>query len=291
MSGANESRDSADHAVSATALPVRRVGVVGVGLIGGSVAMAVRRRGGHVVGIGRSAARLEQAAAAGVLDDYGTKASALAETDLVVVCTPVDRVAADVRAAASNTDAVLTDAGSTKATIVEACGAVPRFVGSHPMAGSEKTGWRNASADLFEGRVCVLTPTGATDAAAADRVDAFWQSLGGRTVRMSPPDHDTAVARVSHLPHFAAAALVAAAGPHTRVAAGGFRDTTRVAAGDAALWTSIARENAGPLSDALRDLSARLDAARAAIDAGQWDAIEAMLRKAADLRRAWGSEQ
>ena len=264
---------------------VQRLGVVGVGLIGGSVAMAAKKRlGCRVVGVGRSAAKLAPAVEAGVLDEAAGDAAALSGCDLVVVCTPVDRLAADVKAAARHApDAAITDAGSTKASIAAACAGLPTFVGAHPMAGSEKTGWRHASADLFEGRVTALTPREGSP--VADRVEAFWRSLGSRTVRMDAAEHDRAVARVSHAPHFAAAALVAAAAD-TRLAAGGFRDTTRVAAGDPALWTAIARENAGPLAEALGDLSGRLLAMKAAVEAERWDAVEAMLAKAAERRRS-----
>ena len=285
MPGANEQDGSADHAHWPQTL-----GVVGVGLLGGSVALAAKRANPdvRVIGVGRSLYRLQQAAEAGVLDEPAADVDAVSAADLVVVCTPVDRVAADVTSALKHVsdDAVVTDVGSTKATIITACGDRPRFVGSHPMAGSEKTGWRHASADLFDRRTCVVTPGPASEVSAVDRVDAFWRSLGSRTVRMDAASHDVAVARVSHLPHFAAAAVVAAAGEATELAAGGFADTTRVAAGDPALWTAIARENAGPVSAALEDLSRRLLAMKTAVDLGQWDAFEAMLDKAATLRRS-----
>ena len=283
--------------------PPRCVAIVGVGLIGGPVAMAVTRRmpDTPVIGLGRSQQSLDKAVGAGVLNAGCTTPQRLVElaadfggaVDLVVVCTPVDRIPKDLRTVASVLkDAVLTDAGSTKGSLARAAETLPRpsqYVPAHPMAGSEKTGWRHARADLFEGRVCVVTPTPRSSADAEARVVRFWQSLGCRVVRMDADAHDHAVARVSHLPHLTASALMNVVGAETDLAAGGLADTTRVAAGDADLWTAIVQENAVAVTDCLSALGGELEAMRSEIAAADWDAVRARLDRAAKLRQTLDS--
>jgi prephenate dehydrogenase len=234
------------------------IAVVGVGLIGGSIAAAARRRGiaGRIIGIGRNAARLDVARRAGLIDVAATDLVAAAEADLVIVCMPVDRIASDVLAIAPTLAAgsLITDAGSTKGTIcraVQSSLARPaRFVGSHPLAGSEKGGWEHADASLFEGRVCVVTPVEETPPEVLDRVSDFWRALGLRVRQMTPEDHDRALAVTSHLPHLAASALASLLTEgETGLAATGFRDTTRIASGDPDLWTAIFLQNAEPVVD------------------------------------------
>ena len=251
------------------------VAVVGVGLIGGSIGMALRARGlaREVVGVGRDMARLEEARGHGAIDRATVDmASGLAEADVVVVCTPVGRVAEDVRRASeiAPRSALITDAGSTKRTIVEAVEKSPRaaemFVAAHPMAGSEKTGAAHARADLYQDRVCVLTPSPRTPRGLVGRAREFWSSLGCRTVEMGPAEHDEVVAFTSHLPHALAASLAGSvpADWHA-LAAGAFRDVTRVAGADTELWTAIFRENRGPLMNAIGKLQDRLSALKYAL--------------------------
>jgi prephenate dehydrogenase len=190
--------------------------------------------------------------------------------------------------------ALFTDAGSTKGTIVrELDGRLPahvRFVGAHPLAGSEKQGAENARADLFDGRVCVLTPTATTDAAAVERATLFWQTLGCVIKRLTPEEHDLALATTSHLPHVVAAVLAAQLpSKWTPFAATGFRDTTRVAAGDPALWTAIARENAPALSLALDLFDQRLQELRRAVLDQDDDALTDLLTAGKKVRDALGS--
>jgi prephenate dehydrogenase len=169
--------------------------IVGVGLLGGSVGLAAKSRGlvRRVLGVGRDAGKLAEAAAAGVIHESTTDLAAAARTsDLMVFCTPVDLIGPQIleAAAACRPGAVLTDVGSTKRAIVAAvAGRLPprvHFVPSHPMAGSEKKGAAFARADLFENRATVVTPTADTDPGAADRVAGFWRALGSRVVVMSP---------------------------------------------------------------------------------------------------------
>src|SRR5205085_2898596 len=190
--------------------------IVGVGLIGGSIGLAARKRGiaRRIRGVGRRGGTLDRAAARGAVDEtFFDLKDAVPGSDLVIFCTPVDRIAEQVLEAASgcSVGTLLTDAGSTKSRIVRDIDKrLPRsvrFVGSHPLAGSEKRGPESAEADLFEGRWTLVTPTAATDLDALERVEAFWHALGSRTKRMTPEEHDQALAITSHLPHLVAAAL------------------------------------------------------------------------------------
>jgi prephenate dehydrogenase len=269
------------------------VAVVGVGLIGGSIAAALKSRGhrGRVVGVGRSADRLETAASAGLLDDFTTSPTAI-RADLWVVCTPVDRIAADVRAIADATHpgTLITDAGSVKGPICRELESLPggvTFVGSHPLAGSEQRGFEHARADLFQGRTCVITPPGDASPDDVARLTAFWRSLGLRVVRMTPEDHDEALAYTSHAPHAVAAALAAALTDAERpLTATGFADTTRIAAGDPDLWAAIFLQNADALERGLKRFAGRLDAIRAAITARDAAALKNLLRAAKTNRDA-----
>jgi prephenate dehydrogenase len=261
------------------------VAIVGVGLIGGSIGMALRARGlaDRVVGVGREPARLEEARGLGAVDAATTDLEqGVSRADVVVVCTPVDRVKPDVVRASglATAGALVTDAGSTKRTIVDAAQADPtaraKFVAAHPIAGSERSGVAHARADLFEGRVCVLTPTQQTPPDRLDRARGFWSALGCRVVELDPATHDAHFARTSHLPHALAAALASLVGPDlVPLAAGAYRDATRVAGADAALWAPIFLENRRSCLDALDDFDASLAAFRAALEAGDEAALRA----------------
>lgn len=273
--------------------------IVGVGLIGGSVGLAARRRGlaRHVVGVGRSADSLARARAAGAIDEAALDLpAAVRRADVAVFCTPVDRIAGQVLASAPGCapGTLLTDAGSTKATIVARLdGRLPdgvSFVGSHPLAGSEKRGPEHADADLFQGRLTVLTPGPHTDPAAVERTAAFWQALGSRARLMPPEEHDRALALTSHLPHLTAAALAGLLPDALReLTATGFRDTTRVAAGDPTLWSAIFAQNRDAVLQALARLTDRLGAFRTALEAGDWTTLDTLLAEAKKVRDALGS--
>jgi prephenate dehydrogenase len=273
--------------------------IVGVGLIGGSVGLAARRRhlAGRVLGAGRQPATLERARQLGAIDEACPDVNAaVRRADLAVFCTPVDLIAEQVLAAAPGCSpgTVLTDAGSTKAAIVAALdGRLPdgvAFVGGHPLAGSEKRGPEHADADLFEGRLTVLTPTPRTDPAALERTAAFWQALGCRVKTMAPEEHDRALALTSHLPHLLASALAGVLPPELReLTATGFRDTTRVAAGDPSIWTGIFAQNRPAVLEALARLEERLGRFRAALEAGDADALTELLAQAKTVRDALGN--
>jgi prephenate dehydrogenase len=220
----------------------------------------------------------------------------VAEAELVIVCTPVGHIAEHVREVARHCPegTLITDAGSTKGSIVTALdGHLPRgcrFLGSHPVAGSEKTGAASADANLFEGHVAIITPTRNTSAEDFDLVEEFWEGLGSVVIQMSPEDHDRALALTSHLPHAAAAALaVAIPEKHFRLGGSGLLDTTRLAAGDPELWKQILIENRENILTALEQYGAKLSALHAALRDNNQDALEQFLTLAKKNRDALGS--
>ena len=260
------------------------VTIVGVGLIGGSIGLALRARGlaDRVIGVGRDPARLAHAQRLGAIDEAAEDAvEAYSQSDLVVVCTPVSRIVDDVCRAAAHArpGCLITDAGSTKAAIVAGVEADPAaraaFVGAHPIAGSEASGVDHAHPSLFAGSVCVLTPTEHTDLRMVERARGFWSGLGCRVAALSPQAHDIALAKTSHLPHVAASALARAATPQVFPLAGGaFRDTTRVAAADGPLWASIFLANRAPLLAEVAQLQVALDEFRAGLERADRAALE-----------------
>ncbi len=274
--------------------------IVGVGLIGGSVGLAAKTAGlaTRVVGVGRDERTLERAVTLGAID-RGTKdlSEAVADADLVVVCTPVDRIAADILTAARSAPprAIITDAGSTKGNILrELAGQLPprgaMFIGSHPLAGSEKRGAAHGRADLFRDRLVVVTPTAETDLEALSVVELFWQRLGARVVRMDPFEHDKALAVTSHLPHAAASGLAGVTPLEwLNLSAGGFRDTTRVAAGDPDLWAAIFEANRDEVLAATDAYLRRMAQFRAALEGRDSAALVAWLTEAKQVRDALGS--
>ena len=273
---------------------LRTLAIVGVGLIGGSIGLAAKQRGlaGRVLGVGRQQASLDEALTVRAIDEAFLEITpAVRQADLTIFCTPVDRIAGQVLAAAPHCQAgaILTDAGSTKSAIVRAIdGQLPagvHFVGSHPLAGSEKRGPHFADARLFEGRVTIVTRTDQTDPTAWQRTADFWQALGSRVKLMDPETHDRALALTSHLPHLVASALAGILPPELAdLAASGFRDTTRVAAGDPVLWTGIFEQNRTALLASLTLLEDRLRRFRDAIDGADRAAVDRLLKDGKALR-------
>jgi prephenate dehydrogenase len=278
---------------------VKTLTIVGVGLIGGSIGLAARRRGvvKRVLGVSRDLAGVARAKALGIIDDGLLDLTEPVRcSELVIFCTPVDRIASQVLAAAPACapGTLLTDAGSTKAAIVRAVeGRLPPgvdFVGGHPLAGSEKRGLEHAHPDLFQGRLTILTQTPRTATKAVEEIAAFWTGLGAHVRVMDPEQHDRALALTSHLPHLAAAALSAILPPHLHdLVASGFRDTTRVAAGDPALWTGIFVQNRTAVLEALNQLEERLSQFRAALEKGDSAAFDALLAQAKKVRDTLGN--
>lgn len=273
-----------------------RLSILGVGLLGGSIGLAVRQRikGCQIAGYGHRRETLQKALALGALDEpYESAAAAVREADLVVLCTPVGNLPALLREIASDLreEAVVTDVGSTKRSVVESARqALPnhaRFVGSHPMAGSEKRGVEFARADLFEGAVCITTPADHTDPAALKAVEAFWQTLGMRITRLSPAEHDRLLADVSHLPHAVAAALVAIQEKQgLKLSGKGFADLTRIAAGDPGLWRDILLDNRDNVRRSIDQLIEELQRLYRLLDEeGSAPGVQAWLDAAARTRQ------
>jgi prephenate dehydrogenase len=272
--------------------------IIGVGLMGGAVGLAAKARGvvRRVTGVDRQSRQLEWAAARGAIDGWTHDlAEGVASADLVVVSIPVDQISDVILKAASRCrpGTVFTDVGSTKGNIVAAvAGKLPQgvdYVPAHPLAGSEKTGVENAVPDLFAQRLTVVTPLSDCNPQAVERVSEFWRSLGSRISLMTPDDHDRAVAVTSHLPHLVAA-TTARVTPRELLAltAGGFRDVTRIAAGDPRLWTAIFQANRESVLTALDAFSHRLSEFRKLLDAGDTAGLVEWLTEAKQVRDALG---
>jgi prephenate dehydrogenase len=283
-----------------TAEPPPRVAILGVGLIGGSLGMAWRRRGAcsEVVGFGRSADRLERARSLGAVDRGTTDlAAAVAGADVVVLATPVETAIALAPsvAAAVRAGALVTDVCSTKAAICRAMAAVlppgAAFVGGHPMAGLERAGVEAADPYLFENAVYVMTPAAGSPPWAVERLRRLVLASGAHAAVLPPERHDAWVAAVSHLPQLAAVALVNAAldadaadpAPPglLSLAGGGFRDTTRIASSPADTWWEVLDTNRGPVLAALDRFEASLAELRRAVTSGGREAVEEAFRRAA----------
>lgn len=271
---------------------VRRATIVGTGLIGGSVGMALRERGWHVSGTDARAGVAARAVELGALTAEGLDRTA----DLVVVATPVHAaggVIGEILTSGQwNPQVIVTDVGSVKGPLVDAIDH-PRFVGGHPMAGSEQVGVEGATRDLFVGATWVLTPTATTDPDAYASVRNVLAELGADVVALAPAQHDALVAVVSHVPHLTAATLMdLAAGlgqEHAallQLAAGGFRDMTRIAAGQPSIWPDICDDNAEAIVDTLDLLIEALSAMRRRVAERDHESLLAILGRAASARRA-----
>jgi len=275
------------------------LGIVGVGLIGGSIGLAARRSGkfGDLVGAGRNPGKLAKAKSLGCIDEgHGDLGVLARRADVIVFCTPVDQIVAQVISIAGQCKpgTLITDAGSTKALIVaEVEEHLPEhveFIGSHPLAGSEKTGAEYARSDLFDKRLTIITPTERTPAAVERRAEEFWTSLGSRVARLSPEEHDRALAMTSHLPHLLASALAGILPKELHeFTANGFRDTTRVAAGEPALWAPIFLHNQIELIEAALGLQHRLIEFTEALLAANEPALTRLLADGKKVRDDLGS--
>ena len=275
-------------------MDIGRTAVLGTGLIGGSVALALRKAGTYVVGFDEDPDTARGALDRGAVDELAdSPAAAVAGASLVVLCMPVDRMPEALRALepAVPADAVVTDVGSAKEVVVAEGEAVfgPRFLGGHPMAGSERHGIDAADAHLFEGAWWILTPTDDTGSTAYRTVNRMVGAVGANGFALPPRDHDRLVARLSHVPQLTASSLVdVVVGEADRdallgLAGPGFRDVTRIAASDPGMWISILKANRRSVLEALDTTGARLEEVRRQIEAGEWDRLTTFL---ADARRA-----
>ncbi|HXH72665.1 MAG TPA: prephenate dehydrogenase/arogenate dehydrogenase family protein [Mariprofundaceae bacterium] len=285
--------------------PVNKLVVIGVGLIGGSFALALRRAGlvRHVTGVGRGRGNLEAAQRLGIVDDWTADAAeAVKGADMVLLAVPMgayESVLASIDGTLSP-DAIVTDAGSTKQHALLAAKKFlsdpSRFVAAHPLAGTEQSGAAAAFAELFDKRLCILTPDAATDAQAVARVKELWEAAGATVLSMPAAEHDDFLAAVSHLPHLAAFALVNAVRKEAerndepdpfRFAAGGFRDFTRIASSSPEMWRDIALANRKALMIKLDALQMELSGLRRMLDAGDGESLLLEFADAKAARDAW----
>ena len=282
---------------------IERLAILGVGLIGGSVALALKRAGqvAQVVGYGRNRANLDEALALGVIDAIAdSPEAAVAGADRVLLAMPVGAMAATfARIAPHLADgALITDAGSTKQDVIAAARAglgerIARFVPAHPIAGAERSGAGAARADLYAGRSVILAPLPENRAEAAAAIAGLWRACGAQVVEMAAAEHDRIFAAVSHLPHLAAFALVdeLAARPEAqtyfRHAGSGFRDFTRIAASSPEMWRDIALANRQALVNELDAYLSRLSAYRDALAAGDGDGLMQSFTRASQARSRW----
>ncbi len=266
--------------------PARRVNVIGLGLIGGSIALGLRRQGWHLSGDDSDATTAQAAIERGVVDRIGLDPDA----EITFVAVPVLAAVDQIKRALAETSGAVTDVGSVKGAICAAA-ADTRFVGGHPMAGSELDGLDGAQSDLFEGAVWVLTPGPDSDDTMFARVASAVAGLGAEVVALAPERHDQLVAVVSHVPHLTAATLMGLASERAdehaallRLAAGGFRDMTRVASGRPGIWLDICAENRVAIVGVLDQLIAGLTDMRDVIGADDRDALFARLTEARQAR-------
>ena len=277
--------------------PFNRVVIVGAGLLGASLGLALKQRAlaGRVAGVGRRESSLNTALDSGAIDEgHLSLPPAMAGADLVVLCTPAAKVVDfldEVRGLVSP-GAIVTDVASTKGSLCararETWPTPRRFVGSHPMAGSEKYGPEHGRPDFYVGSVCLVEQAPDLDPGARSRVTGLWEAIGARVVDVDPAEHDLLLARTSHLPHVAASALamVAIRGGNVHdVIGNGFRDTTRIAAGRPELWAEICLTNRDAILSGMDEFRSELDAFRAALAERDGVAIERFFEVGRDARK------
>jgi len=272
------------------------IAILAPGLLGGSLALAIRQKLPQAsLRIWARRPQAVEAASQHISGAFCTTSitEALSGATLAILCMPVQHMAGIAVQMIGSPDLIVTDVGSVKGSVVASLEPILAakgitFIGSHPMAGSHSTGLAHARAALFENAACILTPTASTPTANLDRLRAFWQTLGSRLIEMTPQEHDHRVARISHLPHVMAALTTLAAiesdPSPLDCAAGGFRDTTRVAAGDPDMWTGILRDNCTEVRAALQDAANSLRHLLDILDSPDDAPLRQFLAKAKALR-------
>lgn len=287
-----------DRSDSSRPRALGRIAIVGVGLMGGSIGLAVKRENaGHVIGIGRSSEKLELARSLGAIDSWATDLeTGIADADLIVLCTTictiVDQLPQVLKAAPPH--AVITDIGSTKSAIVAAAGSDPRFVGGHPMCGSERTGVEASTPTLYQNATWAITPSSRTADSAVDTLLALIGITGAVPLVLEPETHDAMVAITSHVPHVLASALIRAAGDARaalpalpRMSAGSFADMTRVAASPPEIWRDVCLTNRDAVLATLAQYRRELDVLENALRAEDPAAIEGFFRDGQAQKAEW----
>lgn len=284
----------------------RKVTLIGVGLLGGSLGLALKKRAlaNHVHGYVRRESSVAECLLCHAVDSASTDLEgSVRDADLIVFCTPLAQMAALAKSFSPHVQpgALITDVGSVKGQLVQELNPVFRqvqaeFIGSHPMAGSEKMGVSAARPDLFERAVCVVTPGPDSAPASIERIETLWRSVGGLPLRLAPDVHDEIVARSSHLPHVLAAHLASAVlDPKARaeqrqLCANGFRDSTRIASGSPEMWRDIVVMNRKHVARALGEFSASLTEFQAILERNDAAELENFFRKAKSLRDSWAAQ-
>jgi prephenate dehydrogenase len=281
----------------------RKITIIGVGLLGGSIALAAKKRcvAGEVAGFVRSKKSIADCEKFGATDFATTDLlAAVSNSDLVILCTPLAQMLPIAKQflPALKRGAIVTDVGSVKAEVVRELESVVKksgahFVGGHPMAGAEKTGAAAARADLFMNAVCVLTPTKKTNSVALKKLEQFWKSLGARVLKLEAAQHDLLVSRSSHLPHVVAATLAnlvlnpTSSKQQAALCANGFRDTTRIASGSPEMWRDIALANRKNLSRSLDAFISDLQKFQRALKRSDAKAVSKFFATAKARRDNW----
>ncbi len=280
-----------------------RIGIVGLGLIGGSIGLDLCRAGYDVVGVSQRATTCDQAMAMKAVTTASTDLSTLRNTQVIFLCTPIGRIEPTVRQLLPHlrADTILTDVGSVKASIVAAITPLwPNFVGGHPMAGTAESGIQAALYDLFVGNPYVLTPIASTPPASVQVIEGLVAALRGKLLCCDPAAHDRAVAWISHLPVMTSASLIAACLGETdpavltlaqTLASSGFRDTSRVGGGNPELGVMMAQYNQAALLTALSQYRQQLDQLIDRIATDDWDALHTLLHQTQTARPAFLSSE
>jgi len=275
------------------------IAIIGTGLIGGSIGLGLKERGlaTTIIGVGHRKVSLNKALKIKAIDEGTTSIEkAVKNADIIILATSVSLIPDHAKKIIPlmKKSAILTDVGSTKSYIVSQINnevksrcvrEKPNFIGAHPLAGSEQRGIESARSDLFEGSVCVLTPTSLNSKQGITRLSSMWKALGARISIMTPSKHDEILALVSHLPHFVASSLAGVIDEkHWKFAASGLRDTTRIASGDPELWLDISKQNKKEIIEALRSFSEEVECMINDLERGNDKKLLDRLKKAKTVR-------
>ncbi len=272
----------------------KKVAIIGTGLIGGSAALAMKKKklARRIVGVSRHKSSLIQAKRAHIIDEGSQDLSVIRGADLLIFATPVNTILklAPLAAKIIHKDALVTDVGSTKEEIVLKLSRIfPNYIGSHPLAGSEKRSVKNAQIDMFKDSICILTPTKGTSVKALRKTSAMWKKLGAKVLLLSPDIHDEILASVSHLPHAIAFSLIGAVpDKHLKFGASGLKDTTRIALSDSTLWADIFLSNRKNMLNAIKLFKGNLSKLSLALEKEDRGSLIRILKKAQRKREVLG---